>query len=145
MIARWLDKLVRVHGARHPELRQVQAAFLELVEDLMTHMIKEENILFPYIDALASASRTWSRLPPGPFGTVLNPIRVMEEDHRRAGDALVRLRQLTDGFQPPADACTTYRACYDELLRYEADLHRHVHLENHVLFPRALALEHELS
>jgi regulator of cell morphogenesis and NO signaling len=141
----WLEKLVGRHGARHPELLEIRRTFAEVAGELQVHMMKEENILFPSIDALAAAKRAGARLPPSPFGTILNPIRRMEEDHRLAGDGLARLRQLTDGYRAPADACTTFRACYDELARYEADLHRHVHLENHVLFPRAIALESELA
>jgi regulator of cell morphogenesis and NO signaling len=69
----------------------------------------------------------------------------MEEDHRQTGDQLARLRALTDNYTPPSDACTTYRLCYEELAKFEANLHRHVHLENNVLFPRAVELEHGLS
>jgi regulator of cell morphogenesis and NO signaling len=141
----WLEKLVARHGARHPELRDVQATFTAVVDDLMTHMMKEEHILFPVIDAFAVAGRTGSRLPATPFGTILNPIRVMEAEHVAAGDQLGRLREITNNYTPPGDACTTYRLCYGELARYEADLHRHVHLENHVLFPRAVELEASLS
>jgi len=141
----WLDKLVTRHGARHTELRDVRETFNDLADELSTHMLKEEHILFPYVDALAAAYDGGHRLPSGPFGTVLNPIRVMEAEHREAADHLIRLRTLTDGYQPPADACTTYRACFEELARFQSNLHRHVHLENHVLFPRAIALERELS
>jgi regulator of cell morphogenesis and NO signaling len=145
VISGWLDKLVSRHGQRHPELERVQSAFRELAGDMAVHMVKEENILFPFVDALAAASRTGGRLPAGPFGTVLNPIRMMEEDHRHAGDELARIRELTDNYTQPPDACTTYRLCYEELAKYEADLHRHVHLENNVLFPRAVELEHGLA
>ena len=141
----WFDKLAARHGARHPELTEVQATFKRLAEDLATHMVKEENILFPFIDALAAANRAGGRLPSGPFGTILNPIRMMEEDHRQAGDDLAHLRTLTNGYLPPPDACTTYRLCYEELARFESDLHRHVHLENNVLFPRALEIERGLG
>ena len=144
-ITAWLAKLVARHGAAHPELFHVEAEFQGLSDDMASHMMKEENILFPFVDALANAAQSGRRLPPSPFGTVLNPIRVMEEEHRHAGDDMARLRELTNGYQAPADACTTYRVCYDELARFEADLHRHVHLENHVLFPRAMALEQELA
>ena len=108
-------------------------------------MEKEENILFPYIEALWTASESGERPPASPFGTVLNPIRAMEQEHRNAGDLLARLRIATDGYQPPADGCTTYGVCFAELARFEADLHQHVHLENYVLFPRAVALENSLG
>ena len=143
-ITRWLDKLVLRHGTRHPELTEVRATFDQLGHALLAHMAKEENILFPFIDAMAVALREGGRLPSGPFGTVLNPVRVMEEDHRLAGELLTTLRALTKGFTPPPDGCATFVLCYLELARYTADLHRHIHLENHVLFPRALDLERTL-
>jgi regulator of cell morphogenesis and NO signaling len=143
-ITRWLDKLVLRHGTRHPELAEVRATFERIAEELMAHMAKEENILFPFIDAMAVARRAGERLPSGPFGTVLNPVRVMEEDHQLVGELLTRLRALTGGFAAPPDGCRTFTLCYAELARYAADLHRHIHLENHVLFPRALDLERAL-
>lgn len=140
----WLEKLLSRHGANHPELRDVRDVFRDLGDNLLTHLAKEENILFPFIDELAAARRAAARLPTNPFGTVLHPVRVMEEDHHLAGEHLDRLRVLTRDYQPPADGCTTYRACYGELAKFAADLHRHVHLENNVLFPRALELEQQL-
>lgn len=145
IIAAWLEKLVARHGQRHPELREIRRTFAELTDEMRTHMAKEENMLFPFVDALAAAARSRGRLPAGPFGTVVNPIRVMEDDHRQAGDAVARVRVLTNDYTPPDDACATYRLCYAELATYESDLHRHVHLENHVLFPRAVELERELA
>ena len=141
VITGWLDKLAGRHGTRHPELHQVRATFLALADEMDLHMQKEETLLFPFIESLAGAARRQMPAPPSPFGTLLNPIRVMENDHREAGDALARLRSLTNGYAPPDDACTTYRLCYRELEAFEADMHRHVHLENHILFPRAIALE----
>lgn len=144
-IRTWLAKLVARHGTRHPELADVQTAFEQLADELSTHMTKEENLLFPFIDELEAASRAGTRLPTSPFGTVLHPVRVMEADHRAAGELLERLRTLTHGFALPDDACATYRLAYTELERFEADLHWHVHLENSVLFPRALELEQQLA
>jgi len=144
-ISAWLDKLVARHGTRHPELAGIQLAFEELSSELLSHMSKEEHLLFPYIAALAAASKAGAQLPPSPFGTILNPIRVMEEDHREAGDHMSRIRLWSQSYHPPADACRTYRLCYDALAQFEADLHQHVHLENHVLFPRAVALESALG
>jgi regulator of cell morphogenesis and NO signaling len=145
VVSGWLDKLVGHHGGRHPELGEVREIFARLATAMLTHMEKEEHILFPYIDGLARAAKAGGRASPSPFGTILNPIRVMENDHEDAGAELTRLRALTGGYTPPADACTTYRLCYRELARFEADLHRHVHLENHVLFPRAADLERWLT
>jgi regulator of cell morphogenesis and NO signaling len=140
----WLAKLVSRHGARHPELAQVWEVFTALAGELTSHMAKEETLLFPAIDDLAAARRGGARLPASPFGTLLHPVRAMEEEHRSAGDLLGRLRALTGNYTPPPDACTTFRLCYGELQRFQADLVQHVHLENNVLFPRAIELERQL-
>ena len=137
----WIDKLEARHGGRHPELHEIRSEFEALSAGLLQHMLKEENILFPFIESLWVSRSVGGTRPGTPFGTLLNPIRVMEEEHQEAGAHLARLRSLTDSYQAPADGCTTYRVCFAELARFEADLHQHVHLENHVLFPRALALE----
>ncbi len=139
VITGWLDKLATKHGGRHPELVDVRTTFGDLRDELFTHLMKEENILFPFIADLAAARRAGTRLPAGFVGAIAHPIDVMESDHQLAGDLLARLRTLTNRYQPPADACTTYRLCYAELEHFERDLHRHIHLENNVLFPRALA------
>lgn len=137
----WLDKLVLRHGTRHPELGEIRDVFASLSADLLQHMVKEENILFPYIEMLWE-SRNAGRTPTAtPFGTIANPIRAMESEHEHAGDLLKRLRSLTHDYQAPTDGCTTYGVCFAELARFEADLHQHIHLENHVLFPKAIALE----
>jgi regulator of cell morphogenesis and NO signaling len=141
----WLDKLVDRHGSRHAELEQVRRTFLDVADEMAAHMVKEENILFPFIRELAAAKTAGAQLPRGPFGTVLHPVQVMEADHRVVGDLVARLRALTNGYQAPEDGCTTYRLCYGELARFEADLHRHVHLENNVLFPGAIEIEEKLT
>jgi regulator of cell morphogenesis and NO signaling len=136
-IATYLAKLVDVHGARHPELVQIEGRFGTLTRELLQHMRKEEQVLFPYIRELASAARP----SPSPFGTVENPIRMMEREHDNAGTLMHDIRRLTNNYTPPPDGCTTYRVCLSELAEFERDLHRHVHLENNLLFPRAVALE----
>ena len=141
----WLGKLVARHGGRHPELAEVWQVFTDLAHELTSHMTKEEMLLFPAIDDLAAARRTGARPPANPFGTVLHPVRAMEDEHREAGDRLTRLRALTNNYTPPPDACTTFRLCYGELQRFQADLIQHVHLENNVLFARALELERQLA
>ncbi len=141
MIERYLAKLSEVHGVRHPELMRVAAVFDRLSRELEQHMLKEERVLFPYVRHLAERADQPCGPLQSPFGTVNNPIRMMEQEHRDAGDALQIIRELTNGFTPPADGCTTYAVCMAELVRFERDLHRHVHLENNVLFPRALELE----
>jgi regulator of cell morphogenesis and NO signaling len=133
-------KLASVHGSRHPELQEV-ATLTEAVADEMTsHMAKEERILFPYIARLAESVEKGQPIPPAPFGTVDNPIRMMELEHESAGAAMARIRTLTGGYTVPDDGCTTYRVCLQELEAFERDLHAHVHLENNLLFPKARAL-----
>jgi regulator of cell morphogenesis and NO signaling len=141
MIADHLTRLVAVHGKQHPELQHVEARFAELAADLRMHMMKEEEILFPYIRALATAAEQGGPSPANMFGTVRNPIRMMEAEHQKAGDELAVIRTLTNGFSMPQDGCTTYRACFEELAAFDADLRQHVHLENNILFPRAVSLE----
>ncbi len=141
----WLDKLVDRHGGRHPELEQVRALFRTLAADMTAHMAKEETLLFPAIEELAREQRVGGRLPAGPFATILHPVRVMEDDHQQAAELLTRLREATGGYEAPPDGCATFKACYAELLRFERDLHRHVHLENHILFPKALEIEQALD
>jgi regulator of cell morphogenesis and NO signaling len=136
-LADWLDKVVAAHADRHPELADVRRTFHELRGELEPHMLKEERILFPAIRALERAASP----PAFPFGSVSNPIGMMEDDHDRVGVSLARLRELTHGYQVPEDACHTYRALLDGLRRLEADLHVHIHKENNILFPRAANLE----
>jgi len=139
-----LDKLVKRHGAGHPELIEVRQVFESLSAEMLQHMNKEENILFPYIETLAQTSAGQPR-PFSPFGTIVNPIRAMEQEHLQAGSLLERLRALTGAYQPPADACMSYQLCFEGLAQFESDLHQHVYLENYVLFPRAIAMEGALA
>jgi regulator of cell morphogenesis and NO signaling len=141
VIASHLAKLVAVHGERHPELQQIADHFAELSLELQTHMMKEEQVLFPYVQQLAATAEHGQEPPVGIFGSVRNPIRMMEAEHRYAGDELGVIRGLSSNYSVPADGCTTYRACYEELAAFDADLRQHIHLENNILFPRAVALE----
>lgn len=136
-LAGLLEKVLKAHGARHPELAQLQEVFLEFESDLTLHMLKEEKVLFPMIKRL----ETVQVVPTFPFESVHNPALVMEHEHREAGDALERMRQLTSGFRAPDDACVSFRALLAGLAEMEADLHRHVHKENNILFPRARRAE----
>jgi len=136
VLLRHTRKVADVHGEHHPELPHVARLFERIAAEMNDHMAKEEQILFPFIVALAR-----NEAPFAPFGTVQNPIRMMEAEHRFVGDALAEIRQLTAGYTLPEDACTTYRVCFQELEAFEADLFTHVHLENNVLFPKAAALE----
>lgn len=131
------SKVARVHGDGHPFLNEVQSLFQVLADELRPHMMKEELILFPYIRRLESGGTAAEAC----FPTVQNPIRMMEMEHDAAGDILKGLRQLTGDYALPEQACGSWRALYAGLLDFEADLHQHIHLENNVLFPRAIALE----
>jgi regulator of cell morphogenesis and NO signaling len=139
-IQRYLAKLVDVHGSRHPELSRIAGKFEAVAQELAQHMMKEERVLFPYVRELTMTA-VGGRHFPSPFGSVENPIRMMEREHREAADELRQIRELTNGYTVPSDGCTTYAVCIAELDRFEQDLHRHVHLENNVLFPKAIALE----
>jgi regulator of cell morphogenesis and NO signaling len=140
-IQRYLAKLVAVHGTRHPELQRIAASFEQIASELVQHMFKEEQILFPYMRDVAESAKHTCGAIVSPFGTVANPIRMMEREHQEAADGLRTIRALTRNYTPPSDGCTTYAVCMNELHRFEEDLHRHVHLENNVLFPKALELE----
>lgn len=145
LIAAHLARLVRVHGARHPELASIAMHFGQIASELQMHLVKEEEILFPYIRALAAASEQGTGAPPNMFGTVMNPIRMMESEHTSAGNELETLKSLTGHFTVPADGCTTYRVCFEELAAFDRDLRMHIHLENNILFPKAVALEMQVQ
>jgi len=141
-LGRRLDKVVSVHGARDPEvLPRMADVFTALRAEMEMHMHKEEAILFPFIEQYGRAELQNRPMPPVPFGTIANPIAMMEREHVSAGDALGEMRTLTSGFELPPYACSTVKALYEGLQALEADLHVHIHLENNILFPRAIALE----
>ncbi len=135
------NKVVAKHGSHHMELSEIQSALQALDQELRQHLMKEEQILFPYITNLERALATGSARPHGCFGTVANPIGMMMQEHDGAGELLARMKQLSNKFTPPQDACPTYCAFFDGLKEFEQDLHQHIHLENNILFPRAIAME----
>lgn len=136
-----LAKVCKVYADKQPELLKIQALFLELKRELATHMIKEEQLLFPYIAELERAAIDKSAKPFAFFGTVQNPIRMMMMEHDGAGEMLRSIRELSANFAAPADACVSYRTLYQRLEELEQDLHQHIHLENNILFPRAVEME----
>lgn len=144
-VTKALGRLVNHYGPSHPELHPIRQTFAQLGDELLTHMEKEENILFPYIEELAAAHRRTGPFPPSPFGTIANPVRMMEDDHQEALALMARLRALTHGFAPRAEWSAEDREGYAALSRFEADLLQHVDIENTVLFPRALDLEERLA
>ena len=144
-LEQYLEKVTRVHGERHPELHEIYRLYQEVAHELVLHMKKEEVILFPYVrDMVAQQTRGGDFMPPH-FGTVKNPIQIMEQEHEFAGEHFHRIAELSGNYAPPADACTTYRVAFAKLEEFERDLHRHVHLENNILFPKAKAMEQELA
>jgi len=136
-----LEKVRWVYGDQHSELAEIQQVFGSLKRDLLEHMSKEEHMLFPYINHLELAAEGAGPKPIAPFGTVQNPVRMMMSEHDNAGELLQRLRQLSRGFAVPSDACISYRSLYQALEGLERDVHQHMHLENNLLFPRAIELE----
>jgi regulator of cell morphogenesis and NO signaling len=137
-----LDKVYRVYNQRYgPTLLGLPEVFAALRAELEMHMRKEEMILFPAVTAYEAAIQSGQALPATPFGTVANPIHMMEAEHESAGQALAEIRRITAGFQLPEYACVTYRALMSGLDELERDLHLHIHLENNILFPRAQELE----
>lgn len=136
VLGEWTDKIARVHGRAHPELLEVRSLVGELAPELVRHMKDEEEELFPLVASLEAGGRDDAAGLPVPESVV----EALEDDHEHAGSLTRRIRELTDGYAPPPDACTTYSATFALLKEFEEDLHRHVHLENNVLFPRARAL-----
>lgn len=135
LLIEYSEKMVRAHGEHYAEIIPFAGWVRALIEELMPHLIKEEKILFPAIRALSQGQRS-----EGCFGHISNPINAMQHEHEEAGQILQKLHELTNDFTPPEYACTTWRVCYATLAEFEADLHRHIHLENNILFPKALHL-----
>ena len=136
-----LAKVNGVHGKNHPELAQIGRVWAEIAQEMTMHMMKEENILFPYIVELENAAQGRGPQPVCMFGTVQNPVRMMMTEHDSAGASLRAMRELSADYTLPAEACTSYRVLYAALAAFEADLHQHIHLENNILFPRAVEME----
>ncbi|HEY1024747.1 MAG TPA: iron-sulfur cluster repair di-iron protein [Sphingobacteriaceae bacterium] len=138
------EKVARVHGDRNPETIEVARIFSNIVNDFNLHLMKEENILFPFIKDLAQARKTGNKITPAPFGSVNNPTQMMETDHEQAGEDMGAIRRITNDYVLPAGACSSYTILYKKLEEFENDLFNHVHLENNILFPKAIQLEKEL-
>jgi len=135
------QKVVNRHGATTPELGELQAALATLDADLTQHLAKEETILFPYIIQLERSKAEGASRPEACFGTVASPVAMMTQEHDAAGLLLAQIRRLSNNFTTPEGACPTYHAYFDGLREFELDLHRHIHLENNILFPRAIEAE----
>ena len=134
-------KVLSVHGDRRPELAEVVTLVRELTSDMLPHMLKEEQILFPYVTQLEDATLKGGPAPTPFFSTVKNPVRMMMLEHDRVGDLLAKLRAVTNDYTPPQSACFSYRELYRRLEEFELRTHEHIHIENNVYFPRAVGLE----
>lgn len=128
------SKVLTVHREHHPELEEVARLVQEVRAELEPHLLKEERVLFPAITAMMDGQTQFG------FGSVANPIRMLTIEHDRAGDLLAALRSVTEGYTVPDDGCASYRSLYERLDALELDTHLHIHKENHVLFPAAIAM-----
>lgn len=135
------DEVAGKHGDRSPELSSIRDLFAAVSQELSAHMLKEENLLFPYLCEMEAAVLGGRPIPPPFFGSVQNPIARMLADHDDAGELLAKMRALSAGYQAPEWACPSYRGLYNGLEEFERDLHQHIHLENNILFPRAVEME----
>ncbi len=141
ILLQFLNKVSKVHGNRHPELQEVYELFEESAHDLAAHMKKEELILFPFIRLMVEAEKSGNELRIPHFGTVENPVEMMKHEHTVEGERFAKIAELTNNYQFPADACNTYQVTFKMLEEFENDLHRHIHLENNILFPKSIELE----
>lgn len=144
-IKQFLDKLCKVHGERHPELFDIKQEFNASAGELAAHMKKEELILFPIIRKMANAQYTGEPMPTPGFGSVQNPIEMMEHEHSVEGERFEKIASLSSNYTAPEDGCTTYRVAFAMLKDFENDLHLHIHLENNILFPKAIEMEERES
>ena len=143
-ITPFLSKVARVHGGNHPELLEVEQLFTETAQDLAAHLKKEELMLFPYIRQMVKSNMGDKKRPKTALGSATEYIVQMEEEHDAEGERFRRISELTDNYTPPADACRTYMVTFDMLREFEEDLHRHIHIENNILFPKSMEMEREL-
>jgi regulator of cell morphogenesis and NO signaling len=144
-ITAYAEKVMKVHGSHHPELLRINQLVGEINVELTTHLVKEEHVLFPYIKELVVAKKNTQPLHAAQFGTVQNPINMMEMEHELVGKNLEEIRQLSHNYLLPEDACASYSLLYRMLDEFEEDLHLHIHLENNILFPKALEIEKQLN
>ena len=144
LISEYANKVAKVHGHHYTEVVKINQLFHEVANELLSHMQKEEQVLFPYIKQLVDTKKVGNKAVTAPFGTVNNPIQMMEQEHENAGDIIKEIALLTNNYTPPAEACNTFKALYAKLNEFEQDLHQHIHLENNILHPKAIALEKQL-
>ncbi|MBN4085349.1 iron-sulfur cluster repair di-iron protein [Flavobacteriaceae bacterium AH-315-B10] len=141
LIIQYANRVAQVHGHHYTEVIEINKLFTEVANELASHMKKEEIILFPYIKKLIRLNKDGGYVVPPPFGTVNNPIKMLEGEHENAGDVFKKIARLTNNYTAPEEACNTFRALYSKLEEFEKDLHLHIHLENNILHPKAIQLE----
>lgn len=141
----FLEKLCKVHGPSHPELIEINELFLGCAAEMAQHMKKEELVLFPFVKKMVQATLTDELIAKPHFGTVENPIAMMMEEHENEGDRFRKIAELTNNYTPPSYACNTFKVTFAMLQEFEQDLHKHIHLENNILFPAAAALEKKFT
>lgn len=144
VLLEYTKKLARVHGPNHPELIELAAKFNEVANELESHMQKEEQVLFPYIKELSLIKNESATSGSCSFGSIKNPIWMMENEHDAVGTMLKDMRAMTNNYSIPEDACTTYKVAFFKLNEFEEDLHQHIHLENNIMFPKSILLENEI-
>lgn len=144
LLLQYAERVMKVHGHHYTELVKINELVKSIVGELAIHMKKEELILFPFIKKMVQAHKEGHTLPRPAFGTVDNPIAMMEDEHEHAGELFRQIEHLSNKYTPPESACNTYKAFYAKLEEFENDLHLHVHLENNILFPKAKQLEKDV-
>jgi regulator of cell morphogenesis and NO signaling len=145
LIIQYSDKVAKVHGHHYTEVVEINQLFHAITDELKMHMHKEEMMLFPYIKQLAIAKKNGTKVAAPAFGTIQNPINMMEAEHVDAGNIFEKITVLSNNYTPPPEACNTFRALYAKLEEYQNDLFQHIHLENNILFPKAIKLEQKLK
>lgn len=143
VIRQYLERICNVHGNRHPELLRIREIFNEIGGELAVHLKKEELMVFPYIKKMVKAKGEGAEVKPPVFGTINSPVKHLMADHADEGEKMETIGRLSNKFEAPDDACNTYRVAYQLLSEFRTDLHRHIHLENNILFPKAIALEEQ--
>lgn len=144
LLLQYAEKVINVHGLHYKELEEIHQLLLLVTGELSAHLKKEELIVFPFIKKLVKAKSEKIAVETPHFGSLNNPITMMKTEHEEAGETFMKIAQLTQNYTPPANACNTFKAFYEKLDEFEQDLHQHVHLENNILFPKAIRLEEQL-
>lgn len=145
VIKQYLDKICSVHGKQHPELFKVQELFNASAGELTMHMKKEELILFPFMKKMVTIKDINNKITRPHFDSIKSPIQKMMDEHTTEGERFQKINEITQNYTLPSDACETYKVCFDYLKEFEEDLHLHIHLENNILFPKAIRLEKQVN